>query len=88
LRYRGGELVAWHGLGEQVALDIVTAEVVKNGKLIVPFDAFGDRRKPERSAQVDNAANNCCALCVLGDSVDEGFVDLDHVDREVAQVAE
>src|ERR1700735_5161244 len=83
-----GELFAWHGPGEQEALNAVAAEVAEETQLVAALHTFGDGSQAESATEVDQATDHRSALGVHSNSVDKGLVDLDHVHGEVTQVAE
>jgi hypothetical protein len=58
------------------------------GRLLGLLDALGDGVELEGVAQLDDRVGQGGVLAALADPVDERLVDLEHVDREAAQVAE
>jgi hypothetical protein len=58
------------------------------GRLLGLLDALGDGVELEGVAQLDDRVGQGGVLPALADPVDERLVDLEHVDREAAQVAE
>ena len=74
---------------EQVALPAVAAEAHELAALVLVLDPLGDDAQVEREAERDDRAHERVVVGVrVADPVDERAVDLERVDREVAQVGE
>ena len=82
------DVVAGGRLGEVEALRGVASEAAQLGELLARLDSFGDRPKTERVGQGDDGRDDGRVARVTAQPVDEGLVDLQHVDGEAAEVAE
>jgi len=56
--------------------------------LLAGFDALGGGPHPEAARQPDDGADDRDRLRIDADIIDEGFVDLDLVERESLQIGE
>ena len=75
--------------GEGVALcEIAARASASTGELLVGLDALGDGEQPARVDEADDVGGDRGVLSIGADPLDECAVDLDDVDREVAQLAE
>ena len=52
--------------------------------LVVSLNAFGNRLEPEKFAKLNQRVNDGCRLLRLRHSRNEGLIDLEYVDRELA----
>src|SRR4051794_377997 len=74
---------------EVIPLQEVALERDQALELALRLDALGHRPHAERAGHADDRRDDRrVALSVLAEVVDEGAVDLDHLDRVLAQVAE
>src|SRR6516162_4200211 len=73
---------------EQETLPGDAAECQECGDLRLQLDALGYRLEPQRLAEGDHRARQLRAVVGVGETTDEGAVDLQHVDREAVQVGE
>ena len=76
------------GRAEEVALGEVAAQAVEGLGLVDRVDALGHRGDVERVGQGDELLGDGGVLAAGGHVLHEGAVDLEHVEVEVAQVAE
>src|SRR5919197_1933098 len=83
-----GELAALQRLGEVIALPELAAQPAQLLELLGALDALGDRLQAHPAAELDDRARQRAVLRAAGDRVDEALVDLQRVDRELAQVAQ
>src|SRR4051794_7629737 len=74
------------GRGEQVALRQPGAAVAEVGALQLLLDALGHDLQVQRAAEVDQPAQDRRHGLLVLDRADEGAVDLEDVDGELAQV--
>src|SRR5439155_2146006 len=81
-------LAGRHRPREEEALREVAAEAAQRRELAVRLDALCDREHTERMGQRDEIRGDRGVLRLLLHPLDEGAVDLDHVHREVAELAE
>src|ERR1700761_2397745 len=73
---------------QQVTLPVVTTHRDQHLALRVRFDSFRGNVELELLRDADDALDQGELLRRRGDPVDEGFVYLEHVDRQLPQVAE
>jgi hypothetical protein len=66
----------------------VAAEPSHRQELLGGLDALGDRDQPQRVCDAHNVGRDRRVLRVDADALHEGAIDLDDVDREVAEMAE
>ena len=85
---QGSELVGREGPREEVSLCEVAAELGEAGPLLPRLHALGDDLEAESVRQLHRAAQDRSVGRVVRDAGDEGAVDLDLVDRQLAQVGE
>src|SRR3954447_19238321 len=84
-----GDLLRRDGPGEVEALPELAAEALQGHELVVVFDPFGDGRERQAFAEADDRAHELrLAGGALAEAHDERAVDLQHVDRELVEVAE
>ena len=76
------------GFGEEEALAVLAVLVAEGVALDASFDAFGHGFELEGLAEVEEAANDGGDLVAVGDAVDEGSVDFEDVDGELAEVGQ
>ena len=77
-----------HRHGQQVTLPKLAAHRDQQVPLDLAFYSLGDDLELERPRDLDNALGQRPALLGDGDAVHEGLVHLQHVDRQLPQVAE
>jgi len=65
-----------------VALRDVAVERAQGLDLLDRLDALGDRLHAEFVGERDDRGDDRAVVAALDDAVDEGFVDLDDVDRQ------
>src|SRR5665647_3598297 len=82
------ELSGGDGSGHEVALGLVAAQAGQLGVSAGGFDAFGDHAQAEAVGQVDGGGDQGEGAGVVGHGDDEGAVELQLVDGQVAQVAQ
>ncbi|MCY1249953.1 hypothetical protein D9M72_635360 [compost metagenome] len=82
----GDEFRCGQRLGEQPALAILDTAFDEIVGLLLPLDALGDDVEIERLGNVDDMRRNRTGGRVRSDRVDEGFVDLQCVERKLLQV--
>jgi hypothetical protein len=70
--------------GEQEALTLVALLPLEALELCLVLDAFAERLEVERLAELDEGVDEGRGLLGGGDAGDEGAVDLERVDRELA----
>src|SRR5207302_1493251 len=76
------------GPGEEIALGLLAAEAAQVGDLLGGLDALGDRAQMQAVAEADDGGGQSSLLGAVGHAVDEGLVDLEHVEREALEVGE
>src|SRR5450830_1640950 len=84
----GDEVGCRHGLGVEPALhelDLVLAQVVG---LLLGFDAFGDDLQLERLGHAEDVGRHAAGGGIGADGVDEGFIDLECIQRQALQVGQ
>src|ERR1700681_4310897 len=81
-----GQLRRSTGLCEQEALSGNASEREQRGNLGLELDSFRHRIEPQRLAQSDDGARQFRPGAGVGQTVDEGPVDLENVDRKAVQV--
>src|SRR3954469_2622509 len=74
------DVVTGRGLREVEALCGVTSQPTQLGELLFGLDPFGDRPKAEGVRQGDDGGDDGRVARVTAQPVDEGLVDLQHVD--------
>src|SRR4051812_24578344 len=77
-----------HRPAEQIALDLVTAEIAHAGEIVRGLDAFGGDRHPEALGELDDRLDDRDRLAVAGRVADEAAVDLQFVEDGLVQIAE
>jgi hypothetical protein len=82
----GDDQVGGGWFGKQEALGEGAVELVQYRGLFDGLDSLGDGYQAERAGQVEDCSDHCLAFGGSGDSVNEGFVDLEDVDGEVVEV--
>jgi hypothetical protein len=82
------ELGGRHGAREQVALPVVAAEGAQCRLLRRLLDPLGDRLQAQGTRHVHHRAGERRGGRLLGDAVDEGHAQLEHVHRVAAQVGD
>src|ERR1700694_485470 len=83
------ELGGGHGVGEEEALSGRAAEGEHEVGLVLLFDAFGDGGEMKTRAEFDDGFHECFSAGGVGvGGFDEGLVDLQNVDGELAEVRE
>jgi hypothetical protein len=80
------ELGGGDGPGHVVALRLVAAQARQLGVGEFGLDASGDYAQSEAVGQVDGGGNHGCGAGVASHGEDEGAVELDLVDGQIAQV--
>src|SRR5690606_4484214 len=85
---QGGDLVRGAWVAVEVSLGEVAAQLGDQARLGERLDAFGHHLQAERVGQLDHARDNDQVLALAADLVDELAVDLDVVDRQVADLSE
>ena len=80
------DLVWGDWAGEEVALAERGVHLFEAVGLLLVFDAFGDHVEVQALAEVDDRLHEVGFLVIAVELVDEGFVDLEDVDRELLQV--
>src|SRR6516162_373927 len=73
---------------EQETLPGDAAECQECGDLRLELDALGHGLEPQRLAEGDHRARQLRAVVGVGETADEGAVDLQYVDREAVQVGQ
>ena len=84
---QGADLLGRHRRTEPKALDAIAAELDEGVALDLELDAFGDHAELERVSERDDGRDHGARSWIARDGIDERLVDLQVVDREVAQVA-
>ncbi len=77
-----------HWPPEQVALYLVATMLAQEVQLLVGFHALGDHRQVQAVGHGDDCAGDLRVLLAGRQAVDEGAVDLEHVDGELLEVVE
>src|ERR1017187_7834885 len=75
-------LIARHGWGEEVTLDVSASELYKCITLFRCLPSFGDRLQVERLCKLHDRIDESPALIVVDYVVNESLIDLQDVDRE------
>src|SRR5690625_3644029 len=83
-----GCLRCGHGFGEIEALQLDAACRLHMEELSLGFYALGGGYDAKPVSEVDDQLDDLGAFPIFGDVIDEGFVDLDLVERETEQIAE
>nr|GFB67140.1 hypothetical protein [Tanacetum cinerariifolium] len=73
---------------ERVSLHFVAAVFAQEFQLFVGFHALRDDRQVEAVGHGDDRAGDLCVLFAGRQTVDEGAVDLQHIDRELLEVVQ
>src|SRR4051812_13607749 len=83
-----GDLALGHRLGEQEALALVAAFELGGVELLLGLDALDDGGDAKAAGEPDHRADDSLAILAHQHLADEGAVDLDLVEREIAQICE
>src|SRR5207245_82580 len=83
-----GEVMSTHGTGKVEALPEGAAQAVEQPGLPALLDTLGDHLHAEGAGQVQDGAHEGRVLRPLAEGLDERAIDLEHLDRVMAQVAE
>src|SRR5690606_26076887 len=84
----GGDVVAGAGAGEQVALAQVALDAAQPVQLVLGLDPLGDGLEAEGVGERQDGGHDGGVVGARPEAVDEGPVDLEHVDGEPPQVRE
>src|SRR5207253_2187331 len=92
-RYRDGppgetQAVRRVGAVQKEALAHLAMQLASERELAVAFDPHGDRSEARFVSQRDDRGNHGARLAVILEAVDEGTVELEHVQRQVAREAQ
>ncbi len=81
---------AWPGIGRwnRIALHDLDAVGPQQGRLSLGFDPFGHQVEGHGTRHGDDCCHDVKSFPRPVDVFDEGLVDLEHVDRQAAQIAE
>ena len=71
-----------------VPLHLRAPQLLQAVHLVAPLHALSDRPELERAGQAHDGLHETGRLDARGDPVDEGFVDLQRVDRQLAERAQ
>ncbi|MNC66495.1 hypothetical protein D3C75_1168930 [compost metagenome] len=82
------ELVGRHRPPEQVTLHFVAIVLAQKLQLLVGFHAFSNHRQVQTVGHGDDCPGDLRVLLAFGQTVDEGAVDLQYIDRELLEVVE
>ncbi|MNR36021.1 hypothetical protein D3C85_1539090 [compost metagenome] len=77
-----------HRPTEQIPLHFIATMLTQEVQLFMGFHAFGDHRQIQAVGHGDDRPGDLRILLARRQAVDEGAVDLEHVDRELLEVVE
>src|SRR6202453_3134880 len=80
------EIVDARRPADQPTLSFVAGFGIEKAEFALRFDALGQNRQSEPPPEPENGANDGRRVAIGVDRPDEGFVDLDLVERERAQI--
>src|SRR5690606_19401899 len=85
-----GDVLGWHGLAEEEALPVVAAQRAQEAVLLAGLDALRRHTQAQALAQGDDRPQQVDVLTrrAVAQLVDEAAVDLQAVERQLAQVRE
>src|SRR5450756_1444449 len=84
----GADGTPGHRPAEQITLAFVATLRRHQLHLLFRFDAFGDHDFVEASAEAGDGADDGAGIALVAEIADERLVDLDLIERELAQVVE
>ena len=79
LRYR---------FADQVALDLVTMQILQKTQLLFGLDPFGHHPQPQAVAHGNDGTDQCRIAGAFGEVGDEGAIDFDFAQRKPLEVTQ
>ena len=77
-----------NGFAIEIALTVAAAVLEQPARLLLGFDALGERREAEAVGDAQEHLGDRAVAFVVGQAHDERAVDLDHVDRQLFEIRE
>src|SRR3954466_9514237 len=81
-------LLEAHRPAEQIALDLVAAEIAHPGEIVGGLHPFGGDGHPEALGELDDRLDDGDRLLVVGGFAHEAAVDLQFVEDRLVEIAE
>ena len=76
------------GAAEEKALSVPATVVEEKAALLLGLDTFGERLEAERMGELDDRSDKFAGVLVVGETLDEGAVDLQHAHPGLVEPSE